>query len=398
MSSPLAILDSTVGLTNMGNTCFLNSALQAFLRCADMAAIFLAEEVPIREESNKKAMVVAFRTLMRDYWAVRAPPLSSPSRPSLMPGGFLQSMYTVLHETGDDWHRRGQQSDAAEAIQHILEYLHDGMYSPVEMVIGGDPVTTPAEISQRKALESWIAFHKKEYSPIVETFNGLMQTIVTCSTCGTESERFEPNLMLKPPIPGARAAGGPPPTLIECMEDGFAPEEIPDYHCLRCEKKGMAIKRERIARLPPVQLVAIKRFINLGPQGTIQRKVRGRIPWNLDAFDFSPWCAFSRNPFTAHKESKVYRTEAIIEHHGSMGGGHYLMYNRTSEGWVQCDDSSVMAVPAESVITEDSYIAIMVPVDTRERDTRRFAASVEALRLARDPPPPTDSPFRSRPA
>ena len=381
-------LDSSVGLTNMGNTCFLNSALQALLRCARMSSIFLSDDVPIREESNKKEMVVAFRTLMRDFWAVRAPPLSSPQRPSLMPGGFLQSLYTVLRETGDDWHRRGQQSDAAEAMQHILEYLHDGMYCSVRMEISGS-ATTPAQMSQRKALESWITYHKKEHSDIVETFTGQTRIVITCCECHTESERFEPNLMLKPPIPGAKAAGGPPPTLLQCMEEGFAPEEIPDYHCLKCEKKGRAIKREQIARLPPVQLVAIKRFINIGPYGTQQRKVRGRIPWNLDAFDFSPWCAFSRNPYTGHSEPKVYRTEAIIEHHGSMGGGHYLMYNRTSDGWIQCDDSSVSVVPADSVVTEDSYIALMVPAHTNEAEKRTFAASVEALRLVQAPPPPT---------
>jgi ubiquitin C-terminal hydrolase len=388
MSSPVSILDSSVGLTNMGNTCFLNSALQALMRCATVGKLFLSDEITIREESNKKEMVVAFRTLLRDFWAVRAPPLSGPYRPSLLPGGFVHSLYTVLRETGDDWHRRGQQSDAAEAIQHILEYLHDGMYYPVKMGITG-AAETPIQVSQQKALESWIKYHKKEYSEIVETFTGQTRITITCSECHRQSENFEPNLMLKPPIPGAKAAGGPPPTLVQCMEEGFAPEDIPDYDCSNCKKKGKAVKQEQIARLPPVQLVAIKRFINIGPYGTQQRKVRGYIPWDLDAFDFTPWCAFPRNPYTNEKQSCVYTTEAIIEHHGSMGGGHYLMYNRTSEGWVCCDDSSVTVVSPSSVITEDSYIAVMVPTRTRAANTRSFAAGVEHLRATRDPPPPT---------
>jgi ubiquitin C-terminal hydrolase len=391
-------LDTSVGLSNMGNTCFLNSALQALMRCSEVGTFFLSDEVQIREKSAKKEMVLAFRTLMRDFWSIRAP-LSGPQRPSLTPGGFLQSLYTVLRETGDDWHRRGQQSDAMEALQHILEYLHDGMYRSVSMEVHG-PATTAAQRSQKAALESWIAFHAKEYSEIVELFGGQTRIVVTCCECNTESEKFEPNMMLKPPIPGAKVAGGPAPTLAQCFEEGFAPEEIADYHCLKCEKKGKAVKREQISRLPPIQLVAVKRFINVpgrGPMGIEQRKVRGRIHWDLDSFDLLPWYAFSRNPYTDKREAGLYKTTAIIEHHGSMGGGHYLMYNRTSDNaWVRCDDSSVATVPASSVITDDSYIAVMVRVSASEKELAKFASSVEALRLVQGPPPSTP-PFEPLP-
>ena len=377
-----SLLGTTVGLTNMGNTCFLNAALQALLRCTPTGPLLLSDDLHIREESNKREMVHAFRTLMHDFWIVNPPPLTSMQRPSLMPGGFLQSLYTVLRETGDDWHRRGQQSDAAEAIQHILEYLHDALYRRVVMETRG-LADTPSQISQIKALESWSTFFAKEYSPIVENFYGQTRIGIKCSVCGNETERFEPYLMLKPGIPGAEVSGGLAPTVTQCMNEEFAPEDIPGYDCLKCAKKTTATKQVLISRLPPVALVAIKRFINVPRTfggGIETRKVRGKIVWDLDAFDFSPWYAFPRNPFTGRKETGQYTTMSIIEHHGNLNGGHYLMYTRTDDGWLRCDDSSVMRIPQEEVITQDSYIAVMVPSGTRESTTRAFEATVAELR------------------
>lgn len=377
-----SLLDSTVGLTNMGNTCFLNAALQALLRCASTGPLFLSDTLHIRAESNKREMVDAFQTLMHDFWIVSPPPLTSMQRPSLMPGGFLQSLYNILRETGDDWHRRGQQSDASEAIQHILEYLHDALYRKVVMETRG-ATDTPSQISQIKALESWSTFFSKEYSPIVENFYGQTRIGIKCSECGNETERFEPYLMLKPGIPGAEVSGGLAPTVAQCMTEEFAPEEIHGYECLKCAKKTLATKQVLISRLPPVALVAIKRFINVPRTfggGIETRKVRGRIVWDLDNFDFSPWYAFPRNPFTGRKETGQYTTMSIIEHHGNLNGGHYLMYTRTDDGWLRCDDSSVSRVPQEEVITQDSYIAVMVPSGSKVSTSRLFEAAVAELR------------------
>jgi ubiquitin C-terminal hydrolase len=375
----MSSLDTTVGLTNMGNTCFLNAALQALMRCTATGPFFLAGAIPVRAESNKREMVVAFQTLMRDFWAV-PPPLPG-QRPSLMPGGFLQSLYRILHETGDDWHRRGQQSDAAEAIQHILEYLHDGMYRSVKMEMRG-PSSTETQKSQMAALASWAQYYSKEYSEIIRDFQGQTRIRVKCGECGNQTEQFEPYLMIKAPIPGAEISGATAPTGADCVAGAYAPATINDYVCTPCGKRTNAVKQESISRLPPVCLMSLKRFVNVPrpPFGHELKKVRGRIEWDLDAFDMAPWMAFPRNPFTGTAEPSVLTTMAIIEHWGTLRAGHYRMFARTSTGWICCDDSSVAHVSQSEVITEDSYVAFMIPQHKVRAQMAAFEASVDALR------------------
>jgi len=359
-------MEDRIGLSNIGNTCFLNVILQALRHSPPINTIFLNErDVVPREESNRKQLLAAFQTLLRDFWTIRAPP---GARPSLAPHGFFHSLHTVLRETDDHWYRPGQQCDAAEALQYILDSLHDAMYRRVRMEVSGAAVSNE-EQSQVKALTSWSEFFAREYSPIVSNFNGQCQIKITCTACGNISERFEPWLMLKAPIPGADVVGGPAPTMRACLDEAFKSEDIEDYACDKCKCKTRATKSEQISRLPPVTIVTIKRFTNAG------HKVRGLIPWDLDSLDFAPWLAFARDPFTNTSYNSEYETFAVIEHHGSTFGGHYRMYARRGADWTEYDDSSAIPVSPDRVVTPDSYILLLMP----KKSVEHMSASMDAV-------------------
>lgn len=365
-------MEDRVGLANIGNTCFLNVVLQALRYCPPITTIFLNEkDVAVRDESNRKQVLSAFQTLIRDFWSVRAPP---GSRPSLVPRGFFHNLHKVLRETDDYWYRPGEQCDAAEALQYILDSLHDAMYRRVRMEVSGSG-STADERSQIKSLTSWTEFFSREYSPIVSNFNGQYQIKITCNGCGNVSERYEPWLMLKAPIPGADVVGGPAPTMKACLDSAFESEVIEDYACDACKSKQRATKTERISRLPPVTIVSIKRFTNAG------HKVRGYIPWDLDNLDFAPWLAFGRDPFSNKSYESQYATFAVIEHHGSTFGGHYRMFARDhTNAWIEYDDSSVSTVTPDRVITPDSYVMLMMPKAAMEHMAETMDTAIAKYR------------------
>lgn len=363
-----------VGLANLGNTCFLNVVLQSLRASPALCDIFLKDEpVFIRSESKHKEMVSAFQTLMRDFWSVNAP---EGSHPSLVPRGFLHSMMRVLHETDDDWYRPGRQCDAAEALQYILNSLHDGMYRRVKMEISGT-ATTEEEESHIKSIKSWGEFFSREYSPIIENFNGQHQIKITCSECKSVSERYEPWLMVKASIPGSDAPGSPAPTMEACLDKTFEPEILEDYNCDVCKGRKVAKIQTKISKLPPVTIMSLKRFTNAG------HKVRGLIPWDLDEMDFSKWMAFGRDPFTDKRTPPLFETFAVIEHHGSTHGGHYRMYMREGDHWLEYDDSSVRVVSPDLVITQDSYIALMIPKEHAKTMNADMKQKIKELRKSK---------------
>jgi ubiquitin C-terminal hydrolase len=344
---------TTIGLANVGNTCFLNVILQALRISPPMVQMTLADlehPITLREESKKRELVVAFQTLMQDFWKAQIP---DGRQPTMIPRGFVHAFYNVLRTNDDDWHRPGEQSDASEVLQYILEGMHDGIYKKVRMEVQGDALTSE-DAQQIKAIQSWADFHSKEYSSIIHNFYGQSQITVECTNCGNKNQRYEPWLVIKAPIPGSSNAGAQAPSMQDCLAAAFDTETIDDYACEKCSGKHKATITSRISRMPAVLFVSLKRFTNTG------HKVRGRITWDLDCTNFRDFTAFRHDPFTNMKHEPKYETFGVIEHLGGLRGGHYRMYARQGD-WYLYDDSSVHIVPPEQVVTDDSYIACMIP-------------------------------------
>jgi len=350
----------------------MNVVLQALRHTPAMGKIFLGDDVVLRAASKKKDMVTAFQTLMRDMWRVELEPGRTPT---MMPRGFFHVMHNVLRDTDDDWHTPGEQSDSAEALQYVLDALHDGIYRRVRMTVGGKAANRD-EQEQVRALTSWSEFFAKEYSPIVSNFNGQNQISIKCEKCGTASIRYEPWLMIKAPIPGSETVGGSVPSMAQCLNAAFETETLDDYSCDVCKSKERATITNKISRLPPVTILSLKRFTNSG------MKVRGRVEWDADSLDFGPWRAFARDPFADDDlYPSIYETYAVIEHIGSARGGHYRMYVRgaAEDKWIEYDDESVSEVPPERVVSADSYVLFMMPRGVK-RPHDEFVAAVKALR------------------
>jgi ubiquitin C-terminal hydrolase len=335
----------SVGLNNLGNTCFLNAVLQALLRCAPLVKYLTADPTrtpATRPESKKAPMVAAMQTFLLE---------SQASKASYSPTGFIQTMLGVIRTCDDDWYRPRQQGDAAECVQYILDCLHDALYRSVRITFHGTPSTREEE-SHMKALQSWASFFAKEYSPIVEHFQGQSQICVECQTCKHVSERYEPWMMIKAPIPGGDKEGSEVPTFDHCLNAAYQTEQIDGYACETCKSPQPALIRTRISKFPNILILTFKRFTNSGA------KIRGQIDWDLDAMNLRPWAAFSKCPFSDHS-SPVYRTFAVLEHNGSSRGGHYRMYARDDGVWYEYDDESVRTV--DRVITPDSYVVFAIP-------------------------------------
>ena len=367
-------LSTTIGLANLGNTCFLNVVLQALRLSPPIGQLCLAPDIESRKESNKQNLLKEFQTLIRDFWKAAVP---NGAKPTLLPRRFHGAFIRTIQETGDDWHRYGQQSDAAETIQYILNGIHDAIYKSVVMKVVGN-ARNQDEMAYIRAINSWGSFFAKEYSPIIENYNGQTQTDVICEACKAVSTRYEPWLMLKVPLPGDTTPNRVKQnaTLTDCLNLGFADDSIDDYQCDTCKTKGKAIIRNRISNFPPVIILTLKRFTN-----TMQ-KVGGNVQWDMNSIDMRPWAAFRADPFNKSYMVPTYETTAVIEHQGSFRGGHYQMYAKQDGVWNEYDDNNVRQVPGETVLNNDIYIAFLTRTTLVESMNVDFCKRIGAIRNA----------------
>lgn len=330
------------GLANTGNTCYLNSAVQALRYSRPIADYFGTDKWRAHRHPERKGHDLAEET---------AALLAAMSGPKvIVPAKFVRSFVSFAGEFNDEI-RFGAQADAAEAIQILLDGLHTQQAREVAMKIRGE-AKTPETAEYIKSLESWASFYRKEYSPIAEHFYGQTRTRIVC-TCGASTARYEPWGVFKAPIPGAEKPGAPAPTLQACIAAALESEILDDYTCEKCGKKGSVSMDRSISRFPSHMVLSLKRFTNTGA------KVRARIPYDPDAVDFSDWLAW---PTLQPARDARYRVYATIEHMGSSRCGHYVMRARdpvTTDKWLLYDDSNCMASPVGGVAGPDTYILFL---------------------------------------
>uniref|UniRef100_A0A6Q2WU33 Ubiquitin carboxyl-terminal hydrolase n=1 Tax=Esox lucius TaxID=8010 RepID=A0A6Q2WU33_ESOLU len=132
-----------------------------------------------------------------------------------------------------------------------------------------------------------------------------------------------------------------------------------------------ARKQMLISILPPVVTLHLKRFHQAGMN---VRKVNRHVDFPL-ILDLAPFCSASCKNLAAG-DRVLYSLYGIVEHSGSMRGGHYTAYvkvrspqrrveqsqrpreaSSTAQGqWVYVSDTNVQAVPESRVLNSQAYL------------------------------------------
>jgi Ubiquitin carboxyl-terminal hydrolase/Bone sialoprotein II (BSP-II) len=109
--------------------------------------------------------------------------------------------------------------------------------------------------------------------------------------------------------------------------------------------KKEAIKRFSILKAPRVLTLHLKRFMET-PSG--YEKVDKRVSFGFD-LDLTPFMDDQSSP--CH-----YRLYGIVEHSGSMRGGHYVAYVRKEFSWYYFSDTHFHAITADQALSAQAYM------------------------------------------
>ncbi|CAK1594200.1 unnamed protein product [Parnassius mnemosyne] len=318
------------GLKNLGNTCYMNSIIQCLNNTAILVTYFCNKqylEHVNRSNSTRGAIAEELAAVVRALWSGQY--------------RFI-AIKDLRNEVGKHQRafRGNEQQDSHEFLTILMDWLHlDLQFS----------IKPPQKESLGAAERAWHEYTRCKESLVLRLFYGQMRSTVRCVRCGERSATYDSfsNLSLELPAAAARC------TLQDCLNLYLNGETIPGWNCPKCKEKRDAVKKLDISRLPPVLVIHFKRFY-VDPKEYMSNTYRKKQTYidfpleNLDMSQFSLHCP--GNP--------MYNLYAVSNHYGSMEGGHYTAYCKSSVygKWYKFDDHVVTEIPATEVKSSAAYI------------------------------------------
>ncbi|XP_069873864.1 ubiquitin carboxyl-terminal hydrolase 4 isoform X2 [Dipodomys merriami] len=180
------------GLGNLGNTCFMNSALQCLSNTAPLTDYFLKDEYEAEINRDnplgmKGEIAEAYAELIKQMWSGRDTHVA-PRMFKTQVGRFAPQFSGY------------QQQDSQELLAFILDGLHEDLNR-----VKKKPYLEPKDANGRPdavvAKEAWENHRLRNDSVIVDTFHGLFKSTLVCPECAKVSVTFDPFCYLTLPLP-----------------------------------------------------------------------------------------------------------------------------------------------------------------------------------------------------
>ena len=325
---------SLTGLANLGNTCYINSAVQCLCNTYSFSRFF--RKAFSIQESNSDDLLMHFQVLVKVLWKGRG---------AFEPVEFVEGVFRRWPDF-----KPGTQQDAQEFLRLFLDYLD----------------TT---------------------SIVTETFRGKIENQITCKNCNTVHKLTEDFFDLPVCIPNKKELEhiescpeqlmdeadrssyhkksssvfnsfkkminkdwGKLLSLYDCLESHFYPQELNEegnlYYCSRCNGKHHSSQTYKIKDFPNTLIIVLKRFRYAYWGSKISTHVQLPMSLTLDKF-------------SAEKPSPEYSLTGVIHHRGGLWRGHYIAYCKhpKSGTWYEYNDHKVRECTEEDVLSAKAYIA-----------------------------------------
>ncbi|POR34853.1 Ubiquitin carboxyl-terminal hydrolase 12 [Tolypocladium paradoxum] len=187
-----------VGLHNLGNTCYMNSALQCVRSVEELTKYFLTESyLGEINQTNilgyEGRVAIAYGNLLREIY--------EEGRGSVSPRDF-KSTVGRYRPAFSGW---GQQ-DSQEFLGFLLDALQEDLSRIKKKPYIEKPDSTDDMINNPKAIQQmadkvWDITRKRDDSVIADLFTGMYKSTLKCPECGKISITFDPFNNLTLPLP-----------------------------------------------------------------------------------------------------------------------------------------------------------------------------------------------------
>lgn len=328
-----------VGLSNLGNTCFLNSVLQCLLNSTELTDYIHSKKykdyvIESKEHKNHRLLVNEYNRLLNGIYEYKT---DNPTKQigNISPIAFKKTLQVLQHiYTGS------QQHDAHECLVFILDIFHKGLIENVDLAYD----KTRQSALNIQGSDNWIKFFKKEYSQIIDLFYGQEHMTTKCVNCNNVSHTFQPFSYIQL---ACHSTNG---VMYDNLSDAFnaytSCEQLDsnnEWKCDKCHQNVKALRDISIWKSPKYLIIHLNRFqkTHQGNRITI-KKIGHKI-------DFPKTLKLS----SVDGDYKIY---GVVNHTGNINGGHYFSYIKNGNRWYNYNDTRVSEMNGNNIVTPNAYI------------------------------------------
>eukprot|EP01112_Ceratiomyxa_fruticulosa_P013451 TRINITY_DN3788_c0_g1_i1.p1 TRINITY_DN3788_c0_g1~~TRINITY_DN3788_c0_g1_i1.p1 ORF type:complete len:554 (-),score=96.55 TRINITY_DN3788_c0_g1_i1:248-1909(-) len=323
------------GLANLGNTCFMNCILQAFVHNPIMRDYFLENNhnqfvCQRSKRETEVCLACEMDIIFQQVYSGKQNPF--------IPNHMLFSMWKFANSFAGY-----EQQDAHEFMMHALNgiHAHTGTTDNVCNCV------------------------------VHQMFGGTLTSDLTCSSCGFTSSTHDPFFDISLDVPknhlikNAESNGDEngteksnTPTLLNCISAFTRAERLGQKEmsmCSKCNTKQESIKQLSIKSLPNILCFHLKRFEqSLNPR--LSQKINTFVPFPV-TLDMSPYLSTKNSPGDSlGGVMNQYQLFSVVNHIGKMDNGHYSSYVKHMENWFKCDDTLITKTTLSQVLESKGYL------------------------------------------
>jgi len=278
---------------------------------------------------------------------------------------------TLIGKKNDIWNEYNHQ-DSQEFFNFLISQLEEEVGMKCEFVPGLNYDETSCDsyysitdsIKNIVAINSWIKFQSREFSPLKNLFDGLVQNNRKCMCCNTSSTGYEPFLTLPVSIP-IKDKNDMVKTfdIYDCIDHFISEEQFDAENKMNCEMCGLHNRghsKTLLWKTPQILVIHIKRFLN-NTYGIPSQKITNNIRYPIKNLDLSKYF----DPASPHKSSCKYDLIGINIHQAfgygnNINAGHYtsIVKNIINNNWYLYNDSNQvkMAYTKANLQSNNAYL------------------------------------------